>query len=109
MKIGIDFYGTITKDPKVYKLLAETVLAAEGSVYIITAIAEHNRKQVLKDIRKSHVPYSEIHVVPYTEWHQVPGLKKQVAFKLELDMIIDDRLDVLRACESIGILGFLSV
>jgi hypothetical protein len=92
-KLGLDFYDTITVAPKIYRKLAQSILAADGEVHIITAVFPKNQKKVTQDIRRSHVPYTQTHIVAFTNYLDVPKLKAQKARELRLDMFIDDRKD----------------
>jgi len=107
MKIGLDLYDTITRDPKFFKKFAEFVLAAGGQIWIVSAIGPFNNKQAHHDIRHSRVPYTGIELVVFTELHMVPSLKMAVFERLGLDMIIDDRADTCASAWVHGIAGFI--
>lgn len=93
MKLGLDFYGTIEKNPKTFKRLAETILAGGGEVHILTAVYPENDRRAEKDIRHSHVPYTQLHLIHFDNYLLVPQLKAQKAKQLGLDLVIDDRPD----------------
>ena len=105
MIVVLDLYGTITAQPKFFKMFAEFVLAAGGQVHVVTAVGPFNRKQALKDLRHSRVPYTSVEVVVFEEFHQVPALKMAVCERLKADMIIDDRDDTCSAAWVRGIAG----
>lgn len=100
MNLGLDFYDTITENPKKYKQLAKTIMDGGGKVYIITAVKEANVKRVRNNVRLSHVPHTHLEVITYKEHHEVPNLKKDACRKLSIDVYIDDRKDVRDAVRS---------
>lgn len=108
MNLGLDLYGTITKNPPKFAKLAQTVIDGGGKVYIITAIAPQNVKQALKDARKSHVPHTDVVTLTYGEYFEVPPLKVAACKEYEIDIMVDDRIDTIKACYANGILGLLA-
>jgi hypothetical protein len=100
MTLGLDFYDTITTNPKKYKQLADTVIKGGGAVCIITAVEERNVKRARNAVRTSHVPHTHLEVLTYTHWHEVPALKRQACQRLHVDIMIDDRQDVREALSS---------
>lgn len=109
MKIGIDFYDTITVSPKIYKKLAETIIAGGGEIHIITAVKSENEERVRADVKQSNLPHTELHVVAFTDYEDVPLLKAKVAGKLGLDMLIDDRKDTCELMYFSHIVGLQSL
>lgn len=103
IKLGLDFYDTITTNPKLFKRLASAVLASGGSVYIISAVQAGNEKKARRAIQRSHVPHTSLYVLPYASWHEVPTLKSKLAATLGIDIFIDDRADTLAALPCIGL------
>lgn len=106
MKLGIDFYDTITIESKAFKRLTQALLAGGGEVHIISAVAEHNLKQLQKDVRKTHVPYTELHPVFFKSYGSVPKLKYEKCKELGIEFYIDDRLDVVQYLAAHGIPAF---
>lgn len=94
IRLGLDFYGTIEKDPKVYKRLAEAILTGGGEVHILTAVAPENARRAEKDVRHSRVPHTQLHIIPSDDYLLVPQLKASKAALLHLDVMIDDRRDI---------------
>lgn len=107
MKIGLDLYDTITRDPKFFRMFAQFVLDGGGQIWIISAIGPYNNKQAHKDIKHSRVPHTGVELVMFSEFREVPSLKMAVFEKLGLDMIIDDRADTVASAWVHGIAGFL--
>lgn len=108
MNLGLDFYDTISKNPSVYRLLADAVLDSGGKVYIISAIYRENYKQLVKDVKKTRVRSTEVIPVFYTEHFEVPKAKVLVCKELGIDLLVDDRLDVIHAVSLHGIIGLLA-
>lgn len=109
IKIGIDFYDTITVAPRIYKKLAQSILAADGEVHIVTAVFAKNSKKVQSEIRRSHVPHTQTHIITFTDYRDVPKFKALKAKELKLDMFIDDRLDTCQRMYNSRILAVQSL
>ncbi len=93
MKVGLDYYGTISLAPRIFQTLAETLLANSHEVYIISACAKKNVKLYTKQIKHSHVPYTAIRMIPYEHHWEPPKLKLAAAQELGIELMIDDRAD----------------
>lgn len=105
MRLGLDFYGTIDTAPKAFKQLAALVISSGGAVYIVSQIeSDSHRKRLLLDIRRSHVPYTDV-VVVVCPWGSAPKEKFRVIRSLHLDFYIDDRADTIRALASLPTIG----
>lgn len=109
MILGLDFYKTITVCPRVYKKLAETILAGGGQVHIITAVKSKNVEKVKVELAATDVPYTELHIVEFTEYNDIPELKAQVCGRLELDMLIDDMRETVELVYKSHIVGVQSL
>lgn len=88
--IGIDYYKTITTDPKLFKRLATAYMAADYPVYIITAVHQKNVAKVKEEIRKSKVPHTQVHVVVFTNYEDIPMLKLAACKELGVKIMYDD-------------------
>ena len=76
--LGIDYNGTIDQHPKVYKRLAENVLAGGGQVFIVSAVKASNVTVLQKNLKRSKVPYTELCIVDFQDLAQIPRLKLNV-------------------------------
>lgn len=103
--LGIDYYGTIDQHPKVYKRLAENVLAGGGKVLIISAVKTSNIAVLREALRKSKVPYSELCVVAFEDIAQIPRLKLAVCQANHVSMMIDDMVKVTELLNANGVVA----
>ena len=94
--IGIDYYRTITNDPKLFKRLAATYLAAGYPVYIITAVRKENKQKVLESIKRSKVPHTSVEVVVFEDYTEIPKLKLEACKRLGVKIMYDD---IVETCE----------
>ena len=88
--IGIDYNGTITKNPKLFKRLSAALLAAGYPVYIITAVRVPNVSATRHSIVKSKVPHTSIEIVVFREFDDIPELKLRACQRLGVKLMIDD-------------------
>lgn len=109
IRLGLDFYDTISVAPKIYRKLAHSVIAGGGEVHIITAVAPQNVRRVQTAIRRARVPTTCVHVVTFTNYQDVPQLKAAKAKELKLDMFVDDRLDTCQRMYGTRILALQSL
>lgn len=90
MIVGLDFNGTITKNPKLFKRLSAALLAAGYPVYIITAVRASNVSATRQSITKSKVPHTAIEIVVFREFEEIPELKLRACQRLGVKLMIDD-------------------
>jgi hypothetical protein len=101
MNIGLDIDGTISENPQFFALLSAVLKTAGHKVYIISyrdpspkSVAE--TKQELKSWK---ISYDALHL-PNDDFGMGMGMgewKRDVAERLNLDIMIDDALEVLAA------------
>ena len=103
--LGLDFYGTIDQNPKVYKRLAENVLAGGGQVYIISAVKINNSDKLRKAVKTSKVPYSELCIVNFEDLAQIPRLKLTVCKEKYVTIMIDDMVKVTELLNANGVVA----
>lgn len=109
MKLGLDFYKTITVCPRIYKKLAETILAGGGQVHIITAVKPKNVEKVKTELAATSIPYTELHIIEFENYDDIPELKAQICGSLDLDMLIDDMLPTVELVYKSHIVGIQSL
>lgn len=90
LKIGLDFYGTIEKNPKAYRKLAKLVLDSGGSLYIISAVMQGKERKFRLDFKRMHLPHTELFVVSFSRNSEIPLKKRAVIKPLHLDFYLDD-------------------
>lgn len=105
LRVGIDYYETITTHPSHFRQLAETIIAGGGEVYIITAVEIQNANKVKEEISKTGVKYTDIDVVVYEDYDKVPEQKLLKAKERKIDFMIDDRVDTCQTVTNRGITG----
>lgn len=88
--IGIDYYRTITNDPKLFKRVSGALMAAGYPVYIITAVRAENVSKVRESVKKSKVPHTGLEIVVFSEYEEIPRLKLEVCKRLGIKMMYDD-------------------
>lgn len=99
MIVGIDYYRTITKDPKLFKRLSASLLSVGYPVYIITAVRVSNVSATRHSILKSKVPHTAIEIVVFRDFDEIPELKLNACKRLGVKLMIDDLPQV---CELLG-------
>lgn len=88
--IGIDYYRTITVNPKLFKRVSGALMAAGYPVYIITAVRPQNVSGVRESVKKSKVPHTQLEVVVFEEFDEIPQLKLEACKRLGVKMMYDD-------------------
>lgn len=98
MTIAVDYYDTITTNPELYAKLIKY-----GDCYIISAVKLENVERLEREVGEELRPY--LRAVIYEDYDQVPKQKLDVAKRLGVDLMIDDRLDTCRLFMDNGILA----
>lgn len=91
MNIGIDYYKTITNDPKLFTKLINSLLI-DHQIYIITAVKVENIATVRHDIRK--IPCTHLEIVIFENYEDIPRLKLEACKRLGIKMMFDDMVEV---------------
>lgn len=91
--IGIDYYRTITTDPKLFKKLATAYMAAEYPVYIITAVRRENVIKVQQSVEKSGVPHTHLEIIVFENYEDIPRLKLEACKRLGVKIMYDDMVE----------------
>lgn len=88
--IGIDYYRTITNDPKLFKRLSTAYITAGYPVYIITAVRLENVAKVRQSVIKSKVPHTHLEIVIFENYEDIPMLKLSACKRLGVKVMYDD-------------------
>jgi len=107
MVIGLDFYGTITKNPKFFRQLTAALIAAGHLVYIISAVGEANVEKLKKDVRHSHVSHTALEIITFIDFEFVSGLKAEACKRLGVQCLIDDSDENCRDATKLGVMSFM--
>ena len=97
MNIGIDIDGTITAAPEFFACLTKALFADGHNVHILTFRAHSMKEQTEKLLKDIGIKYHGLHFV---ENFVDLSLKARWADKLDLDMVMEDRINVLGAMPS---------
>lgn len=97
IKLGLDFYDTVTAAPKVYRKLAQSIIDNGGEVHIISHVHPGKEVALTKDLKHTHIPHTALHIITTLKYHEVPALKRTIIRNLGIDIYLDDRADVLTA------------
>ena len=105
MKVGLDYHDTISAHPDAFRQLATALLAAEHEVHIISAVGPNHVKQYTKEIKRSKVPATAVHMLVYDRHYQAPKLKLEKCIDIGINLFIDDRADTCALLAAHGILA----
>lgn len=104
MILGVDFYGTVDRNPKLYKKLINHILDGGGAVHLISQVEKGHLKKAGNDIRKSHIKFSGVHIIE-CDFKDAPQKKLEKCRELKVQMFIDDRSDTCKLLSKYGILS----
>lgn len=103
MKLGVDFYDTITAYPVALRRLAECVIEGKGEVHIVSAIKRVNEERTRRHLKDARIPFTTVNLVFYEKYEDIPNLKTEVYRNLGCDLVIDDMPMVVLACRTKGL------
>lgn len=105
MRIGIDYWQTITRDPDFFRELIDSLVKDDWEVHIISAVG-HKRAPITRDeIEATINTFTDIHIVIFDHPDQSPELKLAKCQELGIQLMIDDRRDI---CELLNLNGILA-
>jgi len=107
-RIGIDYWETISQDPKLYCDFTQALIDNLWEVYIISATSEADEKRIFHEISALFIPHTVISVI-VCEGEEVISEKLAYAQNYNLDMFIDNREDVCAVLRKHGILTFHAI
>jgi acid phosphatase class B len=105
MKIGLDYWNTISHHPVYFRQLAAAALAAGHEVHVISAIGPKRAGTIAGDVAICGVPVTAVHELVFAHPRESPVLKTARALELGVTVFYDDRDDVCRAMTEAGILA----
>jgi hypothetical protein len=109
MKVGIDYWNTITKAPELFINLASSLISEGHEVHVISAVGNARAPQTAKDIEAVGIPNTAVHVVTNPEGvtgtKNFPNVKLEKCKELGIDMMFDDRKDICELLNANGILA----
>lgn len=108
MKVGIDFYDTLTAYPEIYATMIQALEDSGVEVYIISAVKAENEERARRAIDNCDLAYTEVRIIVFEEYDQVPELKLWACKELGIQMMIDDRADTCAKLNKAGILALCS-
>jgi len=88
--IGIDFYKTISTNPKLFKRLAESYMSSGYPVYIVSAVALKNVSKLRENVKKSKVPHTHLEIVIFDDYEDIAPLKLAACKRLGIKVMYDD-------------------
>ena len=75
MRVGIDYWNTISHNVETFTDLARALLAAGHEVHIVTAVGHVRKKTVRADIEALDIPHTDVHVVIFDHPREAPTRK----------------------------------
>ena len=93
MRVGIDYWNTISHNVETFTDLARALLAAGHEVHIVTAVGHVRKKTVRADIEALDIPHTDVHVVIFDHPREAPTRKYAVCKAVGITLFFDDRMD----------------
>jgi hypothetical protein len=81
MKIAFDVDDTITQHPKLFSILAESLIASGHEVFVISDAPELYREDRLRILRENHIPYTKL---------VLTGDKRGYCLQNDIEYLFDD-------------------
>lgn len=115
MKIGIDFWGTISHNPDYFRNLAwfymQDMVGPFGKthrneVHVISSIGPRRAGTIEQEVTALNVPFTAVHELVFRHPSQSPALKVTKCLELGIEYFYDDRQDVVDALNKAGIICF---
>jgi hypothetical protein len=95
MILGLDLYGTITEYPQRLRELVYAVKADGGEVWVISAVKPGNEDKAFRDAGKYNFDLDGVRVVRCSSYHEAPMKKYEVCVELGVQLMLDDRKDIV--------------
>lgn len=107
MKIGIDYWNTLTAYPEYFDQLCHGYRLLGFEVHIISAIGKSRQGTIQAEIDDGYkICYTAVHEVVFDTHNTTPGLKLAKCQELGITVFYDDRQDVVDLLNANGILAF---
>ena len=104
MIIGIDYYRTITANPKVFRSIVQPWIDVGYSIHVITAVRKNNIAATRNSITKGKVPHTNIEIVQFENYEDIPTLKLTVCKQLGVKLMFDDMPETCELLSKHGIM-----
>ena len=95
MNTGFDIDGCISEAPAFFALLSRVLKAAGHQVHIITYRDPKSVAETKQELKSWKISYDALHIPNLDSDLGMGEWKRDVAKRLNLDMMIDDSLEVL--------------
>lgn len=105
MRIGFDYWNTVSQRPNFFRELIEVLTRSGVEVYIVTAVGNVRKNTVQDDIRKLCLGATGIEVCVFDDKNEAPKLKYEACKKLGIEMFVDDRKDTCKYLFDRGIIA----
>ena len=92
MHLALDLDDTITAWPDAFRLFAQAVRSAGGTVTIITL--RRDREPAIADLAHYEIPYDRLETLPQERTRGVFEWKAEVCSELSVDVLIDDMPEI---------------
>jgi microsomal dipeptidase-like Zn-dependent dipeptidase len=78
---------------------------AGHQIYIVTAIPRKWKRKLFSWLHKAGILVEEDHILmrPDDSFHPAPEIKEELLAHLKVDLLIEDRLDVVEAFAKLGV------
>lgn len=100
MKIGFDFDGTITKNPFLFRILINSLIASGNEIYIISGTAEKDRLILTNELKSFgiiNVPNSNIILkYEYGDVADTTNWKFNIIDKYKIRCYFDNRPETIK-------------
>jgi hypothetical protein len=115
VKIGIDFWGTISHNPDYFRMLASFYMRDmrgplgkdhRNEVHVISSIGPRRIGTIEQEVIDLNVPCTAVHELVFRHPSQSPALKVTKCLELGIEYFYDDRQDVVDALNKAGIICF---
>jgi len=103
MRIGIDYWQTLSQAPDKYRQIAQAFEDSGIGVYIVSAVGESDVERIIAEIQSLNIPHTVISII-ICSGEEVPQEKLGYAIENKLDFFIDDRMDVCELLRKNGII-----
>lgn len=104
MRVGFDYWNTVSRNPELFRILASSILSEGGEVFIVSAIGPtRSQGETVEQIKKTLVPCDDIYILTWVSSpDEVPALKWKICERLGIQVFFDDRKDV---CDYLSLMG----
>lgn len=111
MKIGFDFYKTLSSYPVQFKTLISSLVSEGHTIIVISALGpksdvDNYKRHVIEFLKQHTITYHDFEVVVFQDDSEIPEIKLESCKRHQIDMYFDDREDVCQILNENKILCF---